>query len=161
MLTTKIGARRTTPDAGFDKICGLGRPAVLDQVADSLRRLRTSHVDLLYAHIDDQNVPLAETVGALQEVVERGWARAIAASNLTAARLVAALNAAAEAPRYEALQNRFTLLSPDPTADLGPQVLLDDEVQAACSPPPCRTPRSPGWKKPDGGRDDRPSAGHW
>jgi aryl-alcohol dehydrogenase-like predicted oxidoreductase len=68
-------ARPARPGAGTDDALGLSRQAILDQTADSLRRLRTDHVDLLYAHIDDPRVPMAETVGALQEVAERGWAR--------------------------------------------------------------------------------------
>ena len=133
VLATKVGARPAVAGNGIDNSLGLSRSAVLDQVADSLRRLRTDHVDLLYAHIDDPSVPLTETVGALQETVERGWARTIAASNLTADRLAQALRAAGTSPSYVALQNRFTLLSPDPAADLGPQVVLDDDVQATCS----------------------------
>lgn len=132
VLATKIGARPARPGAGTDDALGLSRQAILDQTADSLRRLRTDHVDLLYAHIDDPRVPMAETVGALQEVVERGWARAFAASNLTADRLAEALRATGEGPRHVALQNRFTFLPPAPGTDFGRQVLLDDAVQAAC-----------------------------
>lgn len=133
VLASKIGARPTVAGGDFASVCGLSRSAVLEQVAGSLRRLGTDHLDLLYAHIDDRAVPLAETVGALQEVVDRGWARAIAGSNLDDGRLTEALRAAGDGPRYVALQNRFTLLSPDPDADLGPQVLLDDDVQRVCT----------------------------
>ena len=132
VLATKIGARPARPGAGTDDALGLSRQAIFDQTADSLRRLRTDHVDLLYAHIDDPRVPMAETVGALQEVVERGWARAFAASNLTADRLAEALRATGEGPRHVALQNRFTFLPPAPGTDFGRQVLLDEAVQDAC-----------------------------
>ena len=72
VLATKIGARPARPGAGTDDALGLSRQAIFDQTADSLRRLRTDHVDLLYAHLDDPRVPMAETVGALQEVVDGG-----------------------------------------------------------------------------------------
>ena len=132
MLATKVGARPARPGAGTGDALGLGRQAIFDQVADSLRRLRTDHVDLLYAHVDDRRVPMSETVGALQELVDRGAARAIAASNLTAERLVEGLGAAGDGPRYVALQNRFTYLPPAPGTDFGRQVLLDDVVQETC-----------------------------
>jgi aryl-alcohol dehydrogenase-like predicted oxidoreductase len=132
VLATKIGARPARPGAGTDDALGLSGRAIVEQTEDSLRRLRTDHVDLLYAHIDDRRVPLTETVGALQELVERGWARAIAASNLTADRLAEALRAAADGPRYVALQNRFTFLPPEPGTDFGRQVLLDAAVQETC-----------------------------
>jgi aryl-alcohol dehydrogenase-like predicted oxidoreductase len=132
VLATKVGARPVKVGAGTDNALGLSRQAVLDQVADSLRRLRTTHVDVLYAHIDDTRTPLAETIGVFQEVVDRGWARTVAASNLTADRLDEAMTTIEGGAQYAALQNRFTFLPPAPGSDFGRQVLLDDAVQAAC-----------------------------
>lgn len=127
-LATKIGARPRPGAGDLDGALGLAAPAVRGQVEESLRRLHTDHVDLLYAHIDDRKVPLEETVGALQEEVHRGTARAIGCSNITAERLDAALRAAGGGPRYSVLQQRFTYLTPLPGADLSPHVLLDDEL---------------------------------
>ncbi|HEY6933629.1 MAG TPA: aldo/keto reductase [Marmoricola sp.] len=132
ILATKVGARPAKVGAGTDNALGLSRRAVLDQVTDSLRRLRTTHVDVLYAHIDDRQTPLAETIGVFQEVVDRGWARTVAASNLTAGRLGEAMRTSEGGARYVALQNRFTFLPPASGSDFGRQVLLDDAVQAAC-----------------------------
>jgi aryl-alcohol dehydrogenase-like predicted oxidoreductase len=132
ILATKLGARPAVPGADRSNQLGLSGSAIREQIQGSLRRLQTDHVDVLYAHIDDQTVPLTETIGALQEAVEHGLARAIACSNITADRLVEALRAAGKGPRYVAVQNRFTLLEPDPGADLGRQVLLDDGVQRVC-----------------------------
>ena len=64
----------------------------------------------------------------------RGWARAFAASNLTADRLAEAIRATGERPRHVALQNRFTFLPPAPGTDFGRQVLLDEAVQAPAGP---------------------------
>jgi len=50
---------------------------------ESLRRLRTDYVDLLLLHWPSKDVPLAETVGALNEVAAQGKARAIGASNFS------------------------------------------------------------------------------
>nr|WP_295697204.1 aldo/keto reductase [Lapillicoccus sp.] len=75
----------------------------------SLRRLRTDHLDLLYAHLDDPTVALDETLGVFGELVDEGLVREIGASNLTAERLQNALSVPARHP-YRTLQQRFTYL---------------------------------------------------
>lgn len=129
-LATKIGARPSRPGGDLSDALGLRPEAVAAQLRDSLRRLATDHVDLVYAHIDDTAIPLPEVLGGMQQLVTDGLAAAIAASNLTAARLGEATMAAGSGRPYSALQNRFTFLTPAPDADLGPHVLLDDEVIA-------------------------------
>lgn len=49
----------------------------------SLNRLGTDHVDLILIHWPSKTVPFAETIGALNEVRAKGWARAIGISNFT------------------------------------------------------------------------------
>ena len=51
----------------------------------SLRRLRTDYVDLLYCHRPDPNIPLAETLGFMGELVAAGKVREIGCSNVTGA----------------------------------------------------------------------------
>lgn len=131
-LATKVGARPLRTDGGLDHVYGLSRAAIRRQVHDSLRRLQVDHVEVLYAHIDDRDVPLAETIGALGELVDEGKVREIAASNLTASRLTEAMSVPAR-HRYSALQSRFTYLRPTSGADLAPHVLLGDEVMALCA----------------------------
>ena len=53
----------------------------------SLARLGLSHVDLLLLHWPSPDVPLAETMEALNAVAERGWARHIGVSNFNTARI--------------------------------------------------------------------------
>lgn len=130
-LATKIGARPSRPGGDLSDALGLRPEAVATQLRESLRRLRTDHVEIVYAHIDDTTVPLPEVLGGMQQLVGDGLAGAIAASNLTAARLGEATRAAATGRPYVALQNRFTYLTPAPDADLRPHVLLDDDVIAA------------------------------
>ncbi|AXE38606.1 hypothetical protein JS278_01437 [Acidipropionibacterium virtanenii] len=110
----------------LDATLGLSAPDVRAQTGESLRRLRTDHIDVLYAHIDDTRVPPEDTVGALQDGIRRGTVRAIVCSNITASRLREALRAAGSGPRYVAVQQRFTYLNPTPGADLSPHVLLDE-----------------------------------
>lgn len=65
-----------------------GRPLTLRRQCDeSLRRLETDRVDLLYLHAPDPNVPLAESAGALLELLNAGKARSIGVSNFTVAQL--------------------------------------------------------------------------
>ena len=79
---------------------------------ESLRRLRCDHVDLFYAHFDDPDTPLVDTLAALDELVRGGKVRAIAASNYSAERLAAALAISAEHGyvRFEALQPLYSLV---------------------------------------------------
>jgi aryl-alcohol dehydrogenase-like predicted oxidoreductase len=127
-LATKVGARPARPGGDTSEPLGLRPAAVAAQLRDSLRRLRTDRVDLVYAHIDDHTVPLSEVVGGLQELVDDGLAGSIAASNLTADRLAEALRSKGDSVGYCALQNRFTYLKPLSDTDFGRQVVLDDEV---------------------------------
>lgn len=65
-----------------------GSPAAITRVLeDSLRRLRTDHIDLYYMHRLDPNVPIEESVGALVRAVEAGKIRAIGLSEMSAATL--------------------------------------------------------------------------
>src|SRR4051794_22195732 len=72
---------------------------------DSLRRLGTDHIDLYYAHEDDPETPIEETLAAFAELIAAGKVRYVGASNFTAPRLAESL-AASDAeglPRYVAL----------------------------------------------------------
>lgn len=53
----------------------------------SLARLQADHIDLYYAHFDDPETPLEETVAAFSELVDAGKVRAIGVSNYTAERV--------------------------------------------------------------------------
>lgn len=130
VLATKVGARPRPGGKDLSAALGLSASAIREQLTGSLRRLGTDHVDVLYAHIDDPAVPLAEVIGALNEAREQGLTRVVAASNLTAGRLREAI---AVGDGYAALQQRFTYLVPDPDADLYPHVLLDAEVERVCT----------------------------
>jgi aryl-alcohol dehydrogenase-like predicted oxidoreductase len=84
------------------------RAYVRRALEDSLRRLRTDYVDLLYYHEPDGVTPLAETLGALGELADDGKIRAFGVSNLDAGQLREA--AALDDPRLGALQNEYSLL---------------------------------------------------
>jgi aryl-alcohol dehydrogenase-like predicted oxidoreductase len=101
VLATKVGSDG-----------GLSKANVREKVEASLRRLRTDHVDLLYAHKDDRDTPLEETLGAFGELVAEGKVRHVAASNYKPDRLAAALAVADRdgLPRYVALQPHYNLI---------------------------------------------------
>ncbi len=78
VLATKFGiVRGDEPrDRGVD-----GRPEYVREAVDaSLRRLATDHIDLLYQHRVDPDVPIEETVGAMAEAVDAGKVRYVGLS---------------------------------------------------------------------------------
>lgn len=104
VVATKVGKLSTRR--------GTSRAVVRAAIDDSLKRLGTDYVDLYYAHEDDQDTPLEETVAALGEVVADGKARYVAASNFTPERLAEALRIADDlgVARFVALQPHYNLV---------------------------------------------------
>jgi aryl-alcohol dehydrogenase-like predicted oxidoreductase len=104
IIATKVSKLSTRP--------GLGRANILAACDDSLRRLGRDHIDLYYAHDDDQETPLEETMGAFTELQKAGKIRFAAASNYTGARLLEAAEVSKQNDytEYVALQNHYNLL---------------------------------------------------
>ncbi|MGB8197892.1 MAG: aldo/keto reductase [Acidimicrobiales bacterium] len=84
---------------------------------DSLRRLGTDHIDLYQLHYPDDTVPIADTLGALRELVEAGKVREIGCSNLSVAQLHEAKLAAGDGPAFVSVQNQYSLLEREPERD--------------------------------------------
>jgi aryl-alcohol dehydrogenase-like predicted oxidoreductase len=57
------------------------------QCEESLRRLNTDRVELLYLHAPDPTVPITDSAGALKELLDEGKARCIGVSNMTVRQL--------------------------------------------------------------------------
>jgi aryl-alcohol dehydrogenase-like predicted oxidoreductase len=104
VLATKVGRK---PDRK-----GLSRDNIGVAVAESLERLQSEYIDLYYAHADDPDTPLEETLRAFDELVQDGKVRQIAASNYSAPRLAAALEISDRdgLARYVALQPHYSLV---------------------------------------------------
>lgn len=83
VIATKVAKLATRP--------GLSASNIAAAAEDSLRRLGTDYIDIYYAHHDDEEVPLEESLTAFNELVVAGKVRYLAASNYSAARLEEAL----------------------------------------------------------------------
>jgi aryl-alcohol dehydrogenase-like predicted oxidoreductase len=90
---------------------GLSRAYILASAENSLKRLQTDYIDLYQAHVDDQTVPLEETLGAFDELIRQGKVRAIGASNYSGPRLAEALETSRKSglPAYVSLQPLYNL----------------------------------------------------
>ncbi|MGV6813858.1 MAG: aldo/keto reductase [Phycisphaerales bacterium] len=91
---------------------GSGRKAILHQVEDSLRRLQTDYIDMLWVHFWDRHTPLAETMSTLNDLVRTGKVRHIGFSDHPAWVCVQAQNIA-KANHWEqliAIQIEYSLL---------------------------------------------------
>lgn len=111
---------------GWERDHGRGSPEVVHASLErSLERLRTDYVDLYYLHKPDPDTPIAETLGALDELVRAGKVRAIGCSNFTAEQLREAEGVARKlgSARFVAIQNEYSLLQRRDDADVLPACL--------------------------------------
>jgi aryl-alcohol dehydrogenase-like predicted oxidoreductase len=97
---------------------GGARPEYIRKAFDaSARRLKTDYIDLYQQHIPDPDVPIAETLGALDELVKAGKAREIGCSRFSARQIREADAASAARPgsaRFVSVQNEYSLLHREP-----------------------------------------------
>jgi aryl-alcohol dehydrogenase-like predicted oxidoreductase len=95
---------------------------IRSSIDGSLARLRTDYVDLYYLHKPDPETPIAETLGALDELVSSGKVRAIGCSNFSAEQLAEADRVAREqgTARFTVLQNQYSLLERSDDEDVLP-----------------------------------------
>ncbi|MGZ3883712.1 MAG: aldo/keto reductase [Bacteroidia bacterium] len=84
---------------------------LLKAAEDSLKRLQTDYIDLYQTHKDDESMPVEEALEAYAQLIKEGKVRCAGASNFSAARLTAALEASKKhgLPRYETLQPLYNL----------------------------------------------------
>lgn len=88
-------------------------------VDGSLRRLDVDHIDLYQLHRPDPDIPIAETLGALHELVVDGKVRAIGHSNFTGPMIDDAADAALSAGTiaFASAQNHYNLLRREAEGD--------------------------------------------
>jgi aryl-alcohol dehydrogenase-like predicted oxidoreductase len=109
VIATKFGSR---PSPG---VLACATPAhTRASVEASLTNLGTDRLDLVYLHRPDPDTPIADTLGALGELVTAGQIREIACSKFTAAQLREADAAASGLPaRFVGVENPCSLLNLD------------------------------------------------
>ena len=105
VLITKVGAPLSPEKKG------LSARYIVAAAEDSLRRLRTDHIDLYFSHYPDPATPVEETLRAYETLIRQGKVRAIGASNHDTDQLRQALSASKRAgiPRYEVIQPEYNL----------------------------------------------------
>jgi aryl-alcohol dehydrogenase-like predicted oxidoreductase len=98
------------------------RDYIRQAVEASLGRLRTDAIDVYWYHQPDGQTPIAETLGALDELVRAGKVRAIGASNFNLEQIEEADSVASDlgVTRFCAIQNRYSLLARDAERDVLP-----------------------------------------
>jgi aryl-alcohol dehydrogenase-like predicted oxidoreductase len=111
IIATKFGHPASGPESG-------GRPqSVRKALERSLRRLGTDYIDLYQMHRPDPNVPIAETLGVLDELVKAGKVREIGSSNFSADQIRKAAEVLPEgAARFVSVQNEYSLVQREPEA---------------------------------------------
>jgi aryl-alcohol dehydrogenase-like predicted oxidoreductase len=107
IVATKVGK--------LPNLSGLSSKTIRTAIEQSLERLRVDYIDLYYAHADDEQTPLEETLGTFDSLIREGKARYVAASNFSAQRLAEALKVSADRglARYVALQQHYNLVERD------------------------------------------------
>jgi len=115
VLATKFGSPVDDEFTG-----GAAADYVRRAVERSLRQLGTDRIDLYQLHRPDDSVPIAETLGALDELVREGKVREIGCSNFSATQLREAEAAAGGGARFVCVQNQYNLLERDDEAEVLP-----------------------------------------
>lgn len=104
---------------------GLSRRHIMAAIDASLTRLGTDYVDLYQIHRYDPDVPVEETMAALDEVVRAGKARCIGASSMFAWQFAKAQYAARAAggARFVSMQSHYNLIYREEEREMLPQCL--------------------------------------
>src|ERR1700733_6297181 len=115
VIATKFGFELSTgKSTGTDS-----RPETIrSSVDDSLRRLRTDHIDLLYQHRVDPNVPIEEVAGTVKELIEAGKVRHFGMSEAG----VQTIRRAHAVQPLTALQNEYSLWWRKPEKEVIPML---------------------------------------
>jgi len=91
-------------------------------VEDSLRRLQIDVIDLYQLHTPDASVPIADTLGALNDLVKAGKVREIGCSNFSAEQLREAEAAVPSGgARFVSVQNQYNIVQREPEESVLPE----------------------------------------
>jgi aryl-alcohol dehydrogenase-like predicted oxidoreductase len=129
VLATKVWGQMSDDPA--DR--GLSAAQIAKQIDASLVRLKTDYVDLYQAHRFDPDVPVEETIEALQEVVASGKARYLGFSEWTTEQIETAIEIAGP-DLFVSSQPQYSMLWRAPEAELFPLCAANDISQIVWSP---------------------------
>ncbi len=128
-LATKVWGQMSDDPA--DR--GLSAAQIAKQIDASLARLRTDHVDLYQAHRFDPDVPVEETIEALQQVVASGKARYLGFSEWTPEQIRTAIDIAGE-DLFVSSQPQYSMLWQAPEQEVFPLCADHGIAQIVWSP---------------------------
>jgi 1-deoxyxylulose-5-phosphate synthase len=125
VIATKVFMPMTPGENGG----GLSRKHILTAIDASLRRLGMDYVDLYQIHRWDPRTPIAETMGALHEVVQAGKARYIGASSMFSWQFAKAQHTAERQgwTKFISMQNHYNLIYREEEREMIP-LCLDEGV---------------------------------
>jgi aryl-alcohol dehydrogenase-like predicted oxidoreductase len=129
ILATKVWGQMSDDDD--DR--GLSGAQIAKQIDASLERLQTDFVDLYQAHRFDPDVPIEETIEALQKVVADGKARYLGFSEWTPEQIQAALDIAGP-DLFVSSQPQYSMLWQAPEAEVFPLTHANGISQIVWSP---------------------------
>lgn len=110
VVATKMGG---SMDGITPNHCGLSRINILESVYESLQRLQSDHIDVLYFHAFDQVTPIDESLAAIEDLIKQDVVRYFAVSNFSIEQLNtfrAVQNSMSVRTRIVAVQNQFDIL---------------------------------------------------
>ena len=127
-IATKVGFDYP----GVDR--GLRARQIMRERAKSLNRLGIDSIDLYYAHRDDRNTTLAETMQTFNTLVTTSEVRHIGASNYLAWRLEEArwVSRTHGWPEFCCIQQRYSYIRPKPGATFYPQIAANEDLLDYC-----------------------------
>jgi aryl-alcohol dehydrogenase-like predicted oxidoreductase len=121
VIATKVHGRMGPGTNGS----GLSRGAIMTQIDASLRRLGTDYVDLYQIHRFDPEVPVAETMAALHDLVKAGKVRYIGASSMWTWQFAEMQHSAdvEGLTRFVSMQDQYSLLQREEEREMHPYCL--------------------------------------
>ena len=127
-VATKVGMRHPRQPAG------LRASQIEEECNRSLEQLGIDTIDLYYAHADDRETPLEESLEAFDRLVKAGKVRFIGASNYWPTRFADArwTSEVNDWASFVCIQQRYSYLRPKPGADFGIQKATNEDLLDYC-----------------------------
>lgn len=118
VLATKLGKQMSAAGA----LKGGSRSTIITATEDSLRRLKTDWIDLMYMHDPDPNTPIEESLRALDDLIRQGKVRYIGCSNFAAWQLAEAAGVADHRNLHHFIcsQDEYSLVARAPEKEMIP-----------------------------------------